>query len=465
MRSLAVFLTALLAALPLSAQSLASLEAAAAESLAEALADLASLREEIAQAKIPLAKELNTLKQDVSEKRLEADRLARIRDTAGLDLNALEADVKARRDEFDYLGNLLSEYLNATTSRADPSEAALVEAETTEIFLALDDPALSDEQRLATQLEGLAVGIERLKERIGGNRFAGSAITPTGELVPGTFILYGPASWFVAQDGSTAGVVSPSESGEPAVIPLSPHTERIQTVAASGEGGLPFDATLGRALALASTDETLLEHIGKGGIWIYPILFAAFLSLAIAAFKAMEIFSLKTPAPGAIARLVDLLKAGKKEEAIHHARAQPGPVGEMLVVGTQNAEEPKELLEEIMLEKMVETQPRIERLLPIIAVTAATAPLLGLLGTVTGMINTFKLITIFGTGDAKQLSSGISEALITTEFGLIVAIPALILHALLQRRAKAFMARMEASAISFVNGLCATRKQTDETAA
>jgi len=69
------------------------------------------------------------------------------------------------------------------------------------------------------------------------------------------------------------------------------------------------------------------------------------------------------------------------------------------------------------------------------------------------MINTFKLITIFGTGDAKSLSGGISEALITTEFGLIVAIPSLIMHALLSRRAQGVMANMERIAVSFVNGI------------
>ena len=106
-----------------------------------------------------------------------------------------------------------------------------------------------------------------------------------------------------------------------------------------------------------------------------------------------------------------------------------------------------------MYERMLEVQPRLERLLPFIAVTAATAPLMGLLGTVTGMINTFKLITVFGTGDAKQLSSGISEALVTTEFGLIVAIPSLIMHALLNRRAQGVMANMERMAVAFVNGL------------
>jgi biopolymer transport protein ExbB len=93
----------------------------------------------------------------------------------------------------------------------------------------------------------------------------------------------------------------------------------------------------------------------------------------------------------------------------------------------------------------------VESLLPFIAVTAAASPLLGLLGTVTGMIHTFELINLFGTGDPRRLASGISEALITTEFGLFVAIPALLAHALLARRAQSILARMEKLGVAFVN--------------
>jgi biopolymer transport protein ExbB len=80
-----------------------------------------------------------------------------------------------------------------------------------------------------------------------------------------------------------------------------------------------------------------------------------------------------------------------------------------------------------------------------------------LLGTVTGMINTFKLITMFGTGDAKTLSSGISEALVTTECGLIVAVTALLIHAFLTRRIRGFITSLEQAAVGFVNGLALSR--------
>ncbi|MCD8482995.1 MAG: MotA/TolQ/ExbB proton channel family protein [Verrucomicrobia bacterium] len=224
-------------------------------------------------------------------------------------------------------------------------------------------------------------------------------------------------------------------------------------MAVNGTGILPIDPTLGSAFAIASQKLTLWEHIRQGGIWIWPILTFAFLAFATSMFKLYEIYSVKMPRTGALHDILAALNAGRRDEALELAKSVQGPAREMLIDAVEHSNESKELIEEVMYERMLELQPRLERMLPFIAVTAATAPLMGLLGTVTGMINTFKLITIFGTGDAKQLSSGISEALVTTEFGLIVAIPSLIMHALLSRRAQSVMANMERMAVAFVNGL------------
>ena len=130
-----------------------------------------------------------------------------------------------------------------------------------------------------------------------------------------------------------------------------------------------------------------------------------------------------------------------------------GPVGRMLLTGVRHIREPRELIEEVMYEQVLSTRLRLERLLPFVSIAAASAPLLGLLGTVTGIINTFSLMTVFGTGDIKTLSSGISEALITTEYGLIVAIPALLFHSFLSRKARGVINRMEKAGLAFVNQL------------
>ena len=102
-----------------------------------------------------------------------------------------------------------------------------------------------------------------------------------------------------------------------------------------------------------------------------------------------------------------------------------------------------EILEEIIYEAIIDVQVKLEKALPLIAVTAATAPLLGLLGTVTGMIDVFRQITNFANPENSELARGISEALVTTKFGLVTAIPALIVHALLTRRLQGIISKME----------------------
>jgi biopolymer transport protein ExbB len=103
--------------------------------------------------------------------------------------------------------------------------------------------------------------------------------------------------------------------------------------------------------------------------------------------------------------------------------------------------------DDLLVAFLMEHKHRIERFMGIVATSAAIAPLLGLLGTVSGMINTFKMMTIFGSGDASTVSGGISEALVTTELGLIVAIPSLIISALLSRKTKSYSHKLESLAI------------------
>lgn len=423
------------------------------KSLEKSLSELTELREEISSSKVPLAQELNALNAEVLELRKEFEKASRASDTTSLDLSSLEVNVKQRRDEVDYVVSLMTEYISNIESRADPSERLLYQGMIDETLKAVDDPELMRKEVIAAQLDAISKGVSRIDTLIGGQIFEGEAVMANGDLSSGSFVLFGPSAYFSSSTSGKGGLSLDGKSGQPAIVEIEGEAGSVGALASEKTGLLPLDPTLGKAIAIASTDETIAEHILKGGVWVFPILGFAFVSFVISIYKLYELTAIKGLPDAGITTVVKLLRSGKKKEAIHEARSLPGPSGEMLLVGAQSAEEPKELLEEILLEKMVATQPKIDRLLSVIAVTAATAPLLGLLGTVTGMINTFKLITIFGTGDAKSLSGGISEALITTEFGLIVAIPSLIFHAFLSRKAKSIMAKMERSAMSFVNGV------------
>lgn len=422
--------------------------------LKAAVKRLAELRQEIKEQKIPKARELRELEWQLKEKRREVQRITRIEDNATVSLSTLQNKVQARQDQVDYLANLLSEYARSFKIRIDLSEMQYYKSIIDEMDVLENSPELTKAHKLESQLDIVETGLSRFRDLLGGHIQDGRAVTKKGEVVNGKFIYVGPTIFFAGNNGENIGLALNSGSLEPSVIPIGINFEpQITGVANTLKGEIPLDATLGDALAIARTKETIMEHITKGGIWIWPILGFAALAALTALYKLIEIYSVKLPKAGTLHTILKLLDQGEDEKALTFARTVQGPAGKMLIEAVLHADENKELVEEVLYERMLEVQPKLERLLPFIAVTAATAPLMGLLGTVTGMINTFKLITIFGTGDAKSLSSGISEALITTEFGLIVAIPSLILHSLLSRRAQGVMANLERLAVAFVNGL------------
>jgi biopolymer transport protein ExbB len=204
---------------------------------------------------------------------------------------------------------------------------------------------------------------------------------------------------------------------------------------------------------IQATRDSWAVHIAKGGPVMVPILLLGVVSLLIFVAKWLQVARVRTATPADLKLILTWLAAQQKPKAEAHAESLAGPVGEMLTSALQHVGEPKEYIEEVMYERMLAAKPRLERLVPFLALAAAAAPLLGLLGTVTGMINTFNMITVFGTGDPKTLAGGISEALITTEFGLIVAIPSLLLHAVISRKVKGVLAGMEQTTVGFINGL------------
>jgi len=116
-------------------------------------------------------------------------------------------------------------------------------------------------------------------------------------------------------------------------------------------------------------------------------------------------------------------------------------------------------MENALQEAILGEIPRIERFLSTLGMLAAIAPLLGLLGTVTGMINTFHVITTYGTGDPRMMSSGISEALVTTMLGLSVAIPIMLAHTFLSRRVETLISKMEEKSVAFVNLVFKSRNE------
>jgi len=119
----------------------------------------------------------------------------------------------------------------------------------------------------------------------------------------------------------------------------------------------------------------------------------------------------------------------------------------------------KEIVEEHLQAYLLRSRLNHERWLPTLRVIATAAPLMGLLGTVTGMVRTFTLITVFGTGNAARLSSGISEALVTTVEGLIVAIPTLVIYSYLAQQTQQALSSLDGYAVEISASMKEETKQ------
>lgn len=451
-------------ALPLAGVQAASFESAtdqARSDLQSALSELSETREEIASLKIPLIREVSALEDQVRQKTTEAERLRRLRDNRDATLNRLREQADAAEVQEEYLAGLLDEFVRSFETRIDYSETQLYAAVAEDARLALDEPDISQAARFAKQMAVVGAAVERLEKLSGGYTFPGLGLAPSGDIEEGTFAVFGPTVFFASSQSDLAGVTfNKLNAAEAAIaLPGEAYAAGIRTFVTTGSGTIPADATLGKALKMAESNDTFAEHIAKGGSIGLVIIGLGLFCLLLGIFKAIEVMSFKSPSPENVQAVLFHVYAGDTDKAKATAGSLPGAGGTLLQSGVEHADEKRGTLEEILYEKILAVRPRLERLLPFIALTAAAAPLLGLLGTVTGMIKTFNLITIFGTGDAKSLSSGISEALVTTELGLIVAIPALIFHGLLSRMARQRIGEMEQAAVGFINGVVGSRNR------
>jgi biopolymer transport protein ExbB len=198
--------------------------------------------------------------------------------------------------------------------------------------------------------------------------------------------------------------------------------------ATSGTVPMAVDPSRGAILGLLIQAPSLVERIQQGGLVGYVIIVLGVLGVLIA-----------------LERLVSLARAsGGIKAQLKASKADAGnALGRILAVYESNRSVDFETLELKLDEAILREAPALERRQGWIKVLAAVAPLLGLLGTVVGMINTFQAITLFGTGDPKLMAGGISTALVTTVLGLIVAIPLVLLHSLVASRSKMLVEILE----------------------
>jgi len=186
-----------------------------------------------------------------------------------------------------------------------------------------------------------------------------------------------------------------------------------------------------------------------GGVFIIPIVVVGALGVILILERVVYLV-LSKASPSLTAKALTFIERQDVEAARKLLGTSRTPTARVLLAGIDALAEPPDSREAAMESALLAEAPRLERSLSLLGALAGVAPLLGLLGTVSGMISTFDTISTVGTGNARLLSGGISEALITTQLGLMVAIPLLLVHAWLRRWVERREAVLEYGAIQFL---------------
>ncbi|MGD2088729.1 MAG: MotA/TolQ/ExbB proton channel family protein [Candidatus Aminicenantes bacterium] len=187
----------------------------------------------------------------------------------------------------------------------------------------------------------------------------------------------------------------------------------------------------------------VLEFFGKGGFVMYPLLLCSIAALAIVIEKIVTLRRKKVIIPEVVNVLDNIKETGDIGLALSICEKHEGPFANIIRAGLVNRELPREELKEVLSDQGRQEVQYLERGLVILETIAAIAPLLGLLGTVIGILKVFDVIAVMGVGQATALSGGISEALITTIVGLSIGIPAVVVFNLFANKAERLILEIE----------------------
>ena len=206
----------------------------------------------------------------------------------------------------------------------------------------------------------------------------------------------------------------------------------------------------------------MLELVTAGGWLMVFILLSSVVAAAICIERLYTLNPKKIAPPHLLASVWKQLKAGEMDANRLRILRQSSPLGRILAAGLGNAYHGRDVMRESIQEAASHVIHELERYLNTLGTIAAVAPLLGLLGTVVGMIKVFAEIMAQGTGNASALAGGISEALITTAAGLSVAIPALVMHRYLTGRIDGIVIELEQETIKLVDALHSEENMEDK---
>ena len=375
--------------------------------------------------KSTLEREIQQLERDVVEMGGRADRLDNL-------VFESELSVDRARENTDLLA---STFLQADFTLEDRFENELGE----------EAPGAEDVASLFQAANGFLADSSRVR------REPGEFFLEDGARVEGEIVRIGGIAAYGISDRGT-GALAPA--GDQDLKLWNIDTSAVAREVAAG--AMPSNLPIFIYESLNNEVETreakgLFDVIRSGGVIGWIIFFLGLLGLALVILRAIFLQQASSSTNRVIDSVSSHVRRGDRQAALDVLKKKSGSTSRVVSAAIRNLDRDREHLEDIVSEAILHESTHLNRFGAFILVIAAVAPLLGLLGTVTGMISTFDVITEFGTGDPKLLSGGISIALVTTELGLIVAIPMLLMGNLLSGWAEGIKDNMEKTTLRIIN--------------
>ncbi len=307
-----------------------------------------------------------------------------------------------------------------------------------------------DDMKLLSDLfleEGRLTGNVEIKK--------GTFINDAGEAETGEILTLGGFTAAYRSQGETGFLNYSQDSNKLYALSALPswNVQRNLDRYMNGEEDTVYiDVSRGGALRQITHKQTFVDQVKKGGLLVWPILGLGLLALFIAIERTLFLARVHANTDKVMGKVNTLAADGRWDSCDNMVGNEKKiPVYNVLRTGLGARSEDRETLESILQEAILKELPRLERFLPMLNIMGAVAPLLGLLGTVTGMISTFHVITLYGTGDPRMMSGGISTALVTTMLGLTVAIPIMLVYTFLCRQVEHVIGDMEEKAVALTN--------------
>ena len=372
-------------------------------------------------------------------------------------INALERESVSRSAKIDQFNSQIAEAERtqaAVSERSEALEITYAQAEITlknynlEMPTALKEATESDQQKvdyLFKQALSLIAGLGDIQSK------PGKFFLENGKQAEGEIIYLGNiAAYGVSAEGSGSLVPAGNDEfkvwKEPAADIAVALSKQVQP------DELKLFLYESRTAAIEETpDKTILSVIHSGGIIGWLIVGLGAFALLLIFIRTFLLYKNSSDTKLLSDGVIKHVMAGQLDQARHMCEQGSSAITRVLASTLRHLKDDRDHMENIVHEAILQESGPLDRFGSAILVIASVSPLLGLLGTVTGMISTFDVITEFGTGDPKLLSGGISIALVTTELGLIVAIPALLLGSLLTAWSRNIKRDMEYSALRVTN--------------